>query len=161
MKCKSVYFSVAVCFLAVIGMILSLSLKGGKSEQAEFIPPPFDASAQSGMPDTADESLMHIYKDGMNFSAHICGKITLNGDSADLYFTNDYGNNVWLKLRILDEKDNILAETGILKPNEYIKTVTFDVVPENKANIKLKIMAYEPETCYSAGAVTLNSTVGG
>lgn len=161
MKYKAIYFSATVCFLAVLGMILSLVLTGGKPEQAEFTPPPFDAAAQSGMPNAAGESWTQIYRDGMNFSAHICGKVFLNGKSADLYFTNDNGNEVWLKLRILDEEDNILAETGLLKPNEYVRTVTFDTVPENRANIKLKIMAYEPDTYYSAGAVTLNTTVGG
>lgn len=161
MKCKAIYFSAAVCALAVLGMILSLVLTGTKSKQAEFVPPPFEATAQNGMPNTADESWTQIYRDGMNFSAHICGKVVLNGNSADVFFTNDDGNEVWLKLRILDEHNNILAETGILKPNEYIKTVTFDVVPKNKATIKLKIMAYEPVTYYSAGAVTLNTTVGG
>lgn len=161
MKCKAIYFSAAVCFLAVLGMVLSLALTGGKSEQAEFTPPPFETTAQSGMPDAADESWTQIYRDGINFSAHVCGKVVLNGNSSDVYFTNDNGNEVWLKLRILDEEDNILAETGLLKPNEYVRTVTFDTVPENRANIKLKIMAYEPDTYYSAGAVTLNTTVGG
>lgn len=160
MKYKAIYFSAAICFLAVFGMILSLVLTGGKSKQAAFTPPPFEA-AQSGIPNATDESWMQIYRDGMNFSAHICGKVVLNGKSADLYFTNDDSNEVWLKLRILDEEDNILAETGLLKPNEYVRTVTFDTVPKNRANIKLKIMAYEPDTYYSAGAVTLNTTVGG
>lgn len=161
MKSKAIYFSVAVCFLAVLGMVLSLVLTGGKSEQAEFVPPPFETAAQSGMPDAADESWTQIYRDGMSFSTHICGKVVLNGSSADVYFTNDDGNEVWLKLRILDTDDNILAETGLLKPNEYVRTVTFNTVPEKGAGIKLKIMAYEPETYYSAGAVTLNTTVGG
>ena len=91
--------SAVVCFLAVLGMILSLVLTGGKSEQAEFTPPPFEAAVQSGMPNAADESWTQIYRDGMNFSAHICGKVFLNGKSADLYFTNDNGNEVWLILR--------------------------------------------------------------
>lgn len=161
MKNKAIYLSAAVCLLAVLGMILSLILTGGNGKQATFTPPPFEAEAQSGTPNVADESWTQIYRDGMDFSAHICGKVFLNGKSADLYFTNDNGNEVWLKLRILDEEDNILAETGLLKPNEYVRTVTFDSVPENRANIKLKIMAYEPDTYYSAGAVTLNTTVGG
>ena len=97
----------------------------------------------------------------MNFSAHICGKVTLNESEANVFFTNDDGNKVWLKLRILDQEDNILAETGLLKPNEYIRAVTFYTVPENGATIKIKIMAYEPDTYYSAGTVTLNTTVGG
>ena len=161
MKSKAIYFSAAVCVLAVLGLILSLVLTGGKSERAEFTPPQFETAAQNGMPEAADESWTRIYRDGMNFSAHICGKVVLNGHSADVYFTNDDGNGVWLKLRILDAGDNILAETGLLKPNEYVKTVTFDKIPKSGANIKLKIMAYEPDTYYSAGAVTLNTTVGG
>lgn len=132
MKCKAIYFSAAICFLAVLGMVLSFVLTGGRTEQPKFTPPPFEETAQSGMPDVAD-----------------------------VYLTNDEGNKVWLKLRILDEEDNILAETGLLKPNEYVKTVTFDKIPKSGANIKLKIMAYEPDTYYSAGAVTLNTTVGG
>lgn len=161
MKCKALYFSAAVCFLAVVGMVLSLALTGGKSASAEFTLPPFETAAQRGMPDAPDESWTQIYREGMHFSAHICGRVVLDGNAAEVYFTNDDGNEVWLKLRILDEKNHILAETGLLKPNEYVRTVTFDTVPENRANIKIKIMAYEPDTYYSAGAVTLNTTVGG
>ncbi len=161
MKYKTVCFSAAVCFLAVLGMILSLALTGKKTEQAAFTLPPFASAAQSGMPHVTDESYTQIYKDGMSFSAHVCGRIILQGNTADVYFTNDADNAVWLKLRILDEENRILAETGLLKPHEYVKTVTFDTIPPNGASVKLKIMAYEPETYYSAGAVTLNTTVGG
>lgn len=160
MKYKTVCFSAAVCFLAVLGMILSLALTGKKAEET-FTPPPFASAAQSGMPHVTVESYTQIYKDGMSFSAHVCGRIILQGNTADVYFTNDADNAVWLKLRILDEEDRILAETGLLKPYEYVKAVTFDTLPPNGARVKLKIMAYEPETYYSAGAVTLNTTVGG
>ena len=161
MKSKAVYISAAVCFLAVIVMVISLVLPGGKQKQAEFTPPPFDKTAQSSIAAVENESWTRIFKDGMSFSAHVCGKIVLNENTADIYFTNDDGNEVWLKLRILDENGNILAETGLIKPNEYIKTVTFDTVPEKGTAVKLKIMAYEPDTYYSAGAVTLNTVVGG
>lgn len=161
MKWKAVYLSAAVCFLAVVTMILSFALTSGKNRQAKFTPPPFEKAAKSGMPNVTDESWTQIYKDGMSFSAHVCGRVVLNKNSADIYFTNDDGNKVNLKLRVLDESGNILAETGLLKPNEYVKTVTFDTVPKNKANCRLKIMAYEPDTYYSAGAVVLNTTVGG
>lgn len=161
MKCKAVYFSAAVCILAVLGMLLSLTRTGKSPEQAAFVPPPFETTAQSGMPETADASWTQIYRDGMDFSAHICGNIVLHGNAAAVYFTNDAGNQVWLKLRILDTEDRILAETGLLKSNEYVQTVTFDTVPESGAAIRLKIMAYKPDTYYSAGAATLNTTVGG
>lgn len=161
MKYKTVCITVALCFLAVLGMVLSLALTGKKAAPAAFAKPPFETAAQSGTPDTADESWTQVYKDGMSFSAHLCGKVILNGNTADVCFANDGGNAVWLKLRVLDEKNRTLAETGLLKPNEYVRTVTFDTVPENGEKIKLKIMAYEPDTYYSAGAVTLNTTVGG
>ena len=161
MKSKAVYISAAVCFLAIIMMVLSLVFTGGKADKDGFVPPQFDSEAERGIAAVENESWTRIFKDGMSFSAHVCGKIVLNGNTADIYFTNDDGNEVWLKLRILDENGNILAETGLIKPNEYIKTVTFDTVPEKGTAVKLKIMAYEPDTYYSAGAVTLNTVVGG
>ena len=148
-----------VCLAAVTGMILVLLWAGTGTKQKEFVPPDFDASAQTGTPAVTDGSWTRIHRDGMNFSAHLCGRITRNGDSADVYFTNDSGNTVWLKLRILDENDRILAETGLLKPNEYVRTVRFTKIPRSGAAIKLKIMAYEPKTYYSAGAVTLHTTL--
>ena len=33
MKCKAIYFSAAICFLAVLGMVLSFVLTGGRTEQ--------------------------------------------------------------------------------------------------------------------------------
>ncbi len=154
---KVVWICSAVCAVTVIGMILSIILAGRKNRQPEFVPPEFESSAQVGTPDTEDPSRTPIHRDGMGFSAHICGKVAVKDGTADVWFTNDSGNEVWLKLRILDENDRILAETGLLKPNEYLKTVTFTTVPQSGAKIRLKIMAYEPETYYSAGAVTLNT----
>ena len=157
MKRKTVFIFSAVCFVAVIGMILSLALTGEKSGKKEFVPPEFEPMAQKGIPTVTDNSWTKIYKDGMGFSAHICGRVMIENNSADLFFTNDSDNPVWLKLRILDEKNHILAETGLIKPGEYIKTVEFIKVPQKGAKITLKIMAYEPDTYYSAGAVSLNT----
>ena len=158
MKKGTLFIYFAGCIAAVIIMILSLVLTGGKTEPAEFVPPKFDPAAQSGMPEVADKSWTQLYRDGMSFSAHVCGKVIVNDGSADVFFTNDEGNDVWLKLRILDENDNILAETGLLKPNEYVKSVSFTKIPKSGAKIKLKVMAYEPDTYYSAGSVTMNTT---
>lgn len=156
---KAVWIASGVCLATVIGMLLTLLLAGRNAKQPEFVPPAFEAAAEAGMPTVTDSSWTRIHRDGMDFSAHLCGRITRNGDSADVYFTNDSGNTVWLKLRILDENDRILAETGLLKPGEYVRTVRFTKIPRSGAAIKLKIMAYEPETYYSAGAVTLHTTL--
>ena len=85
--------------------------------------------------------------------------VIASGGAADVYFTNSSEQEIWLKLRVLDENSNILGETGLIKPGEYVKSVSIDAdIPDGTA-IKLKIMAYEPETYYSAGAVTLNTQI--
>ncbi len=158
MKAKIVYVLSAACLVTLAGMIAALYMTGDSFGNQEFTPPPFEENARIGMPEIADESWTRIYQDGMSFSAHLCGNLVIKDDAADLYFTNDIGNNVWLKLRVIDEDGNILAETGLLKPNEYVQSVKFDaVVPSTK--LKLKIMAYEPNTYYSAGSIALTPKV--
>ena len=89
------------------------------------------------------------------------GKIGLavEGNRADIWLTNPESNTIWLKLRILDEDGEILGETGLIRPSEYVQSVTFDTVPAPGATISMKVMAYEPETYHSGGAVTLNTVV--
>ena len=99
------------------------------------------------------------YREGMEFCAGLCGVIAFDGGSADVYFTNKAENSVWLMLRITDESGNVLAETGLLRPGEYVRAVKFTQKPENGQRITCKIMAYEQETYYSKGYVTLKTTV--
>ncbi len=76
-----------------------------------------------------------------------------------LFLCYQDSNTTWLKLRVLNAKGNILGETGLVKPGEYVHSVSLDIVPEAGAAITLKLMAYEPDTYQSAGAVGLNTTV--
>ena len=68
-----------------------------------------------------------------------------------------YEFDVWLKLRVLTADGTLLGETGLIRPGEYIKSVSLTSEVEDGTAIKLKIMAYEPDTYYSAGSVTLNT----
>ena len=54
MKNKTIYIAAAVCLAAVIGMVLALTLTGGRRQTAAFTPPPFDAAAQTGTPAAPD-----------------------------------------------------------------------------------------------------------
>ena len=127
----------------------------------EFVPPAFEAAVQ-GTPEV-EESMGYteLYKEGMAYRVSVCGVPTVDGQNLTVYFTNTEGNETYLKLRVLDTDGNILGETGLLKPGEYVKTVTLDKTLALGENIKLKIMGYEPETYESAGSVSLNVTVGG
>lgn len=147
-----------MCVVSIVIMIAVLLLPSGSPESAVFTPPPFDENAVQGVPDVPEglgwnEVDAHVYK------ASICGVVVVDGSSADVWFTNPVENTVWLKLRVLDAEGNTIGETGIIKPGEYVQSVNFTTVPDNGDTIGLKLMGYEPETYYSAGSATLNTTV--
>lgn len=156
-KNKSLTVWMVLCALAVTAMCLSLALGNGQT-QAEFIPPPFDANACIGTPEVS-EKLGWNELDAQAFKVSVCGGIVPSDASADIWLTNPDSNSVWLKLRVLDMDGTILGETGLIKPGEYLQSVSLGSVPPSGTAIVLKIMAYEPETYYSAGAISINTTV--
>ena len=160
----------AVCLLCLAVMTIAL-ICTGTSSQKEFTPPPFEKTAVSGTPEVPEE-LGWQELDAQAFRVSVCGAVVLEGSQADVWLTNPESNTVWLKLRILDEDGEVLGETGLIRPGEYVQAVTFDTIPvsgtaismkvmayEPETYISMKVMAYEPETYHSAGAVTLNTTI--
>lgn len=155
---KGIWIAAAVCAVALIAMIAALCVPP-VTQQGTFTPPPFDPAAVAGTP-TVEDSLgwMKVSAEGMSFSAYICGEVIVEGGKADIWFTSEADNEVWLKLRIYDADGNILGETGLIRPGEYLQSVTFDTIPANGQSIVMKLMSYEPDTYYSMGAVNLNTT---
>ena len=147
----------AVCAISVLVMIAAL-LAPGKTVPAEFAPPPFEPNAVIGIPNVPDD-LGWTELDAQAFLFSVCGKVVVRDAKADIWLTNPQSNSIWLKVRILDEDGNILGQSGLLRPGEYVQTVTFDEMPTDGTAIVLKIMAYQPETYYSEGSATLKTTV--
>lgn len=149
-------------FAIVLAVMAAALFFGGKQDTAGFTPPPFDAAAMAGVPEVP-ESLGYIspYQEGMGYRFSVCGNVMTEGNAATVYLTNPAENEVWLKLRVLDENDNILGETGLIRPGEYVKDVALSENLTAGTKIKLKIMGYEPENYFSAGSATLNTTIGG
>ena len=146
-----------ICLVCVAGMVTALLLTS-RPVQGTFTPPPFEEAAVTGTPQVSEE-LGWQELDAQAFRVSVCGKVVLEGNQADVWLTNPESNTVWLKLRILDADGAVLGETGLIRPGEYVQSVTFDTVPASGATISMKVMAYEPETYHSGGAVTLNTTV--
>ncbi len=151
-----------LCLISMIVMIVVLCLP--RENKAPFVPPAFESSATEGTP-KAPENLgwQELHQEGMPFKVGMCGKVLIQDNKADLYFTNTKTNEVWMKLRIFDSKGNVVAETGLIKPGEYLKTVSFTKTLTHGETLRLKVMTYEPETYYSAGSITLNTNaiIGG
>lgn len=160
---KRIALSIAIglCIISSITMIVCLSIKSKDYTVADFTPPSFDNTAKNGIPKLNNENWIELCENGMSFSTHILGELTLKDNSADVFFTNDKDNDVWLKLRILNGFGNIIAESGLIKPNQYIETIAFSSKPKDGDRITLKIMAYEPSTYYSKGSVEIETTIIG
>lgn len=150
----------AVCVLSLSLMIFALCRTAPINTITEFVPPEFDANAVEGIPDVPEKyGWSEIYQDGMNFRVSINKKIINTKNQADVYLYNNEDNNVWLKLRILDEEGDIIGESGLIKSGEYIKTVTLTESVYDGQKVKLKIMSYQPETYYSEGSIILNTNI--
>ena len=156
---RPLYGAGAVTLAVLILTILVLCLP--KGARTEFIPPPFDGAAVVGVPSVpAHLDYGEVYREGMAFSAWGCGNVTLDGHDAAVYLTNPDTNHVWMKLRIMDAEGHLLGETGLIKPGEYVQSAALSAIPAVGETVKMKIMTYEPETYYSAGAVTVNTRIG-
>lgn len=149
--------------IAVLGIlcvlslsIMTLALCRSESDSA-FVPPPFEQEAQLGIP-SVPEGLGYQELDVQVFRVCLCGVVRLHDGAAQVWFANPQDNPVWLKLRILDENGQILGQSGILRPGEYVRQVAVaDVKPGTP--VILKVMAYEPDTYYSAGALVFHTRI--
>lgn len=149
-----------LCAVSLVTMIATLVLTQNNREPQVFVPPPFEEQALQGVPEVPSD-LGWSELDAKVYKASVCGVVTVTDGEADVWFTNPESNTVWLKLRVLDAKGNILGETGLIRPGEYVRSVSFETIPKPGDTIGLKLMAYEPETYYSAGSATLNTVVAG
>ena len=150
-----VLVSAIACMIAIVAMIVVLVIKL-TPKKGEFSPPPFESAITVGTPEVPP-NLGWGEAEAEEFSAKICGVVNIDEDKADLWVTNPEENTVWIKLRVLDENGKILAETGLIRPGEYLQTVHFDKVPKSGSNVTLKVMAYYPDTYVSAGSINLQT----
>lgn len=144
-----------VCAVCLGAMFFAL---GRADEAPDFVPPPFDDAAQTGTPEVP-EDLGWAELDAESYKFSVCGVFAPENGKADVWLADPADSGVWLKLRVLDEDGYTLGETGLIRPGEYVRSVTLDTVPAAGDSVILKVMAYEPETYYSAGVVSLNTTV--
>lgn len=143
-----------LCIVSLVGMVLALRTE----RKPAYTPPPFDASAVDGTPEVPQE----LKWQELNTSAYtfsLCSVFSPADGAVDIWLTNPQDSGVWMKLRVLDEQGNMLGETGLIKPGQYVQSVALTGECQEGDAIKLKLMAYEPETYYSAGAVSLEAVV--
>ena len=152
-----------VSILSVCAMIAALIIFK-PAPQPEFTPPAFDNAAVEGVLEETDElkglGWSRLYQEGMSYVVHLCGGILINEQTqADVWFYNAPENKSYLKLRVIDKQGYIVAETGLIKPGEYLKTIQFSRAVQDDEPLSIKVMGYEPETYLSSGAITITPGV--
>ena len=147
-----------LCAVSVAVMLYVLSIP--QTVMGEFVPPPFETAAVTGTPQVPD-GLGWQEVDAKAYKVGLCGKLIPDGQAVDVWFANPAENTIWMKLRLLDGKGNLLGETGLIRPGEYVRSVTMNNVPAAGTALVMKVMAYEPETYTSAGVVSMQTVMGG
>lgn len=155
MKNKSLIIALIICVLSIGGFILALN---SYNKSKEFVKPEFEKNVKEGMPKLTKEDGFEEFEVSDEYIVYMTGETKLEDNKLIVYFTSKKTNNVYVKLRIYKD-DEILGETGLLKPGEYIKEVKLDKSLKKDDKITLKVMGYEPETYYSAGSISLNTKV--
>lgn len=144
--------------LAVLS-ILFLLMVLMRERTERFVPPDFERAAQTGVPQIPDSAGYMPLEVEKGFGAGVNGKLTVEDAKTDIWLTSPEDNTVWIKLRIYAEDGRMLGETGILKPGEYVQSVKLSDIPKDTEDVTLKLMAYTPDTWYSAGAAELHTVL--
>lgn len=128
-----------------------------------YAPPAFEKNIQIGTPskpsDLAYEEI--TVRDG--YVVGICGKILLKDGQAELYLTNFEDNDVWFSMTMIDNNNNVIAESGVLRQGEFLEAVPVDLYLETNetATITIQISGYKPDTYISAGSFEISTELIG
>jgi len=153
-KEKSVLVLMAIFFIGLISIYFFLS--GQNNREEGFIPPEFEKNIEAGIPDHIDESLDYReLKVSEELTISLCGNLAVNQDYVDIYFTSNKENKVLSKIKLLDEDGTLIGESGLIKPDEYLKSIQLIETPKESKNVIAKILTYEPDTYYSEGTVNV------
>ena len=122
--------------------------------------PDFEAAALTGAPQVEERYGYSTLNVDETYLVRLCGVPSNDGQSVDFYFTNPPESGVWFRAEVLDQDGAVLASTGVLRPGEYLPTVTLNqALTQRETPVTVRIVAYEPNTWQSRGNVNLNLTL--
>ena len=138
--------------LLVVALIATAVVFFVQKKKNDFTPPPFDKGAISGKPAVDNEAFQYrkvTVSEDLIFSLCMCPLYAAG--KADVFLTNDESSNAYIRIVLFDAEDNPIGESDLLKPGEYIESVSLSISPEKDTSIKAKILSYDKKTYYSKG----------
>ena len=154
-KKKLILLSGILIVLIVLIILLSINIK----QKESFVKPEFDTNVLNEVPENIEykNSTLNIAE---NYDIYINGLPTIENNKLIVDFISMKENNVWIKIRVLNNKEKVIAESGLVKPGEYLKSITLKKRISNEEKITYMIIGYEIDTYMSAGTVKLNTRIG-
>lgn len=152
-----------ICILAIPVMLIIaavITLVGVRANRqpdtvaGTFTPPAFDSSAVDGMPEeTAVAGLPYgTLTLTQDIAVSLISQMSVNPDGqVDVWFTSHKDNTAWVRLRLMDAEGSTLGQTDLLRPGQYVQSITLGTIPEQSGVAQVKILTYEPDTYYSLG----------
>ena len=155
MKKKIIYF-LSIVLLILICVIIIISYNNSKSL---FIKPDFDPLAISEklqVPEKLKYASIDISK---GYKVYLCGDLIMDEfGKVPIYFKSDENNNVYIKFRIYDKENNLLKESGLIKPGETIQQIEMGK-RDKETEVVIKVMGYDRDNYYSMGVANINAKI--
>ena len=122
--------------------------------------PDFDDAAVSGAPEVEERYGYSALTVDEGYQVYLCGVPANDGETVELFLTNPEDNTVWFRCEILDADGQVLASSGVLRPGEYLPSLTLsEPLTERETPVTVRVVSYEPDTWRSRGNVNLNLTL--
>lgn len=150
---KRILLVLGTALLVLLAIVLAKHDGAQKTAAGEFVAPSFDAAAMSGKPENVNQAIYGTLVLNNEVTVSLYSSPIVSGDTAQVYFAAEAQNAAWVRLRLLDSKGNLLGESGLLRPGEYVESIILTTQPKHPEAVA-KILTYEPNTYYSLGTAT-------
>ena len=138
--------------LLVAALIATAVVFFVQKNKNSFDPPPCDKGATSGIPTVNNDALQYrSVKVSEDLSFSLCMCPSYEDGEVKVLLTNDEGSSAYVRIVLFDAEDNTVGESGLIKPGEYVESVSLSITPENDMTLKAKILSYDMKTYYSRG----------
>lgn len=157
MKKNKITIVLSTILIILISIIIFLLININSKKQ--FKKPEF-ANAATSIPEKLEYKEKAIkVSEGYSLYIDPIPKLDQN-DNLSINLVSLEENKIWIKVRILNAKEEIIGETGLIKPGEYLEKVQINQQLSENDQITYKIMGYEKDTYRSAGTISLNTRIG-
>lgn len=146
----------AAAGLALAGI---LTVMGVQRLTPAYVPPDFEASAVRGVPSPPENMGYGEISAPGGFSFFVAGTMYQQEDGSLLiYLTNPSDSGYNLMCEITDQSNRTIYRSGVLRPGEYVERLEpAKQLPNEAMEIAMNVYAFEPDTWYSRGTISLNN----